>query len=77
MLEQCPDTLFIGISHLKKGMPVGAVADEFYWDCQNRIVVQDFKAYVDKSRCGADEVHPYIINQQKADERELKLIKQG
>ncbi len=77
MLEQCPDTLFIGVSHFKKGAPVGAVADEFYWDCQNRIFIQDFKAYVDKSRCGGDEVQPYIINQQKADERELKLLKKG
>ncbi len=77
MLEQCPNTLFIGISHIKKGAVVGAVADEFYWDCQNRIHIEDFRAYVEKSRCGGDELTPYIISQQKADERELKLLKKG
>lgn len=77
LIETYADTLFIFISHIKKGMPKGAVAEEIYWDCQNRIIVSDFKAYIDKSRCGGDETTPYIISQEKADERELKLLKQG
>ncbi|MDB0600725.1 ATP-binding protein [Tenacibaculum maritimum] len=77
LIETFSDTLFIFLSHVKKGMPVGAIAEEIYWDCQNRIIIKDFKAYVAKSRCGGDEVIPLIINQQKADERELKLLKEG
>lgn len=77
LIETFYDTLFIFLTHVSKGMPKGAVANEIYWDCQNRILVQDFKAHIDKSRCGADEVIPYIIVQKKADERELKLLKKG
>ena len=77
LIETYYDTLFIFISHIKKGMPKGAVANEIYWDCQNRILVSDFKAHIMKSRCGADETTPYTINQQKADERQMKLLKQG
>jgi RecA-family ATPase len=77
LIETFTDTLFIFLSHISKGMPKGAVANEIYWDCQNRILVQDFKAYIQKSRCGADESTPYIINQQKADERDVKLLKKG
>lgn len=77
LIEQFPNTLFIGLSHVSKGMPTGAIANEFYWDCQSRTIVKDFKAYTDKSRCGGDEVTPYIISSKKAEERELKLLKQG
>ncbi len=77
MIEMFPKTLFVGISHYKNGKVKGAVADEFYWDCQNRILVQDFKAYIDKSRTGGDELTPYIISKAKAEERELKLLKRG
>lgn len=77
LIETYNDTLFIFLSHVTKGMPKGAIANEIYWDCQNRIIIKDFKAYIDKSRCGGDEVEPLIINKQKADERELKLLKQG
>lgn len=77
LIETYGDTLFIGISHVAKGMPKGAVANEFYWDCQNRVFIQDFKAYLQKSRCGGDETQPYIINAKKAQERELKLLQNG
>ncbi len=77
LIEMFPDTLFIGISHIKKGQVIGAVAEEFYWLCQNRIYIEDFKAYIDKSRCGGDQKTPYIISQEKAAERELKLLKKG
>lgn len=77
LIETFTDTLFIFLSHVSKGMPKGAVANEIYWDCQNRVLIQDFKAHIQKSRCGADEVAPYIINQKKADEREVKLVKNG
>lgn len=77
LIETYYNTLFIFVSHISKGMPKGAVANEIYWDCQNRILVQDFQAIIKKSRTGADETKPYIINQQKADERQLKLLKQG
>lgn len=77
MIEMFPSTLFIGISHVRKGSVIGAVAEQFYWDCQNRIHVEDFKAYVEKSRCGGDELTPYIISKEKAEERELKLLKKG
>lgn len=77
LVETFSNTHFIFLSHISKGMPKGAVANEIYWDCQNRILVQDFKAYVQKSRCGGDEVTPFIIHKQKAEEREMKLLKQG
>ncbi len=77
LIERFPNTLFIGLSHVKKGMPTGAIANEFYWDCQSRTIVKDFKAYTDKSRCGGDEKTPYIISQVKADERQVKLLKKG
>lgn len=77
LIETFNDTLFVFLSHINKGMPTGAVAKKIYWDCQNRILVKDFKACVDKSRCGADEVVPYVISQKKADERELKLARNG
>lgn len=77
LIETYPTTLFVFISHISKGMPKGAVANEVYWDCQNRILVHDFKAHIQKSRCGADEIEPYIINKQKAEEREIKLLKNG
>ncbi len=77
LLEAFPNTLFIWISHISKGMPKFAVANEIYWDCQNRIIIEDFKAKNDKSRTGGDETSPYVISQQKADERESKLLKQG
>ncbi|WP_297980328.1 AAA family ATPase, partial [uncultured Capnocytophaga sp.] len=47
LILQFPQTLFIGISQISKGMPKGAVAEEFYWFCQNRVLVKDFKAYID------------------------------
>ncbi len=77
LTEKFNDTLFVFISQMSKGCPKGAIADAIMWDAQAVIKVQDFKAYVEKSRCGGDENQPYIINQQKADERELKLVKQG
>ncbi len=77
LIETFSDTLFIGISHISKGMPKGVVANEFYWDCQNRVFVEHFKAHVQKSRCGGDEVTPYIIHEQKAQEREIKLLQKG
>lgn len=77
LIETFSDTLFIGVSKVNKGKVVGAVADEFYWDCQNRIDISDFKAFLEKSRCGGDEVTPLIISEQKAHERELKLLKRG
>ncbi len=75
LTEKFNDTLFVFISQMSKGLPKGAVADAIMWDAQAIIKVQDFKAYVEKTRCGGDENYPYIINQQKADERELKLLK--
>ena len=75
LILQFPQTLFIGISQMSKGMPKGAVAEEFYWFCQDRILVKDFKAYIDKTRTGGNELEPYIISESKAGERELKLIK--
>jgi len=77
LVETYSTTLFIFISHINKGMPKGSVANEIYWDCQNRILVSDFAAHITKSRCGADETKAYIINQQKHDERQLKLLKNG
>lgn len=75
LIEKFEDTLFVFISQMAKGLPKGAIADAIKWDSQAIIKVQDFKAYVEKSRCGGDETQPYIINQQKADERELKLVR--
>jgi len=60
---------------MSKGMPKGAVAEEFYWFCQDRILVKDFKAYIDKTRTGGNELEPYIISESKAGERELKMIR--
>ena len=76
LVEEFKDTLFIFLSHVdKSGNPKGTVAEEIYWDCQNRVLIKDFKAHVVKSRCGADEVTPYIINEERAAARELKLIR--
>ena len=75
LILQFPQTLFIGISQISKGMPKGAVAEEFYWFCQNRVLVKDFKAYLDKTRTGGNELEPYIISESKAGERELKMIR--
>jgi hypothetical protein len=75
LILQFPQTLFIGISQISKGMPKGAVAEEFYWFCQNRVLVKDFKAYIDKTRTGGNELEPYIISEIKAGERELKMIR--
>jgi Cdc6-like AAA superfamily ATPase len=77
LVETFADTLFIFISHIKKGRPEGAVGNEVYWDCQNRILVKDFKAHIQKSRCGADEAEPYIINERIAADREIKLVNEG
>ena len=75
LIRQFPQTLFIGISQMSKGMPKGVVAEEFYWFCQDRILVKDFKAYIDKTRTGGNELEPYIISESKAGERELKMIR--
>ncbi|MDO5106602.1 ATP-binding protein [Capnocytophaga sp.] len=76
LIEMFPTTLFIGISQVDgKGNPKGAVANKFYWLCQNRIVVQDFVASIEKTRTGANEIEPYIISEKKAAEREFKLNK--
>ncbi|MDB0602613.1 ATP-binding protein [Tenacibaculum maritimum] len=77
LIEAFPDTLFIFLSHIKGGEPKGTIAEEILWDCQNRILIENFKAYVIKSRCGGDEKEPLIINREKAEERELKLLKRG
>ncbi len=77
MIKEFNKTLFVGISHYEKGAPVGAVAKQFYWDCQNRILVQDWKAHLQKTRCGGDELEPFVINEEKAAQRELKLLKNG
>ncbi|MDB0599822.1 ATP-dependent serine protease [Tenacibaculum maritimum] len=77
LIETCNDVLFIFLSHIKHNEPKGAIAEEILWDCQNRILVENFKAYVEKSRCGGDETLPYIINERKANERELKLLRKG
>jgi len=77
LLELFPDTLFVFISHLQKGGPKGAIAEDIQYDSQNVVRVQDFKAFIEKTRCGADETKPYIISKEKAEERELKLLKNG
>lgn len=77
LIETYQNTLFIFISHIKGGLPIGTVAQEIYWDCQNRILIHDFAAYVKKSRCGADEATPLIINEKKYNERQMKLLKKG
>lgn len=75
LILQFPQTLFIGISQMSKGMPKGAVAEEFYWFCQDRVLVQDFNAYIEKTRTGGNELEPYIISEIKAGEREAKMIR--
>ena len=75
LILQFPQTLFIGISQISKGMPKGAVAEEFYWFCQDRVLVSHFKAYIEKTRTGGNELEPYIISEIKAGERELKMIR--
>lgn len=78
LIEEFNDTLFVFISHVDKSYnPKGSVAEEIYWDCQNRVVIKDFKATIDKSRCGGDEIKPYIINQERAAARELKLLRKS
>lgn len=78
LIEEFNTTLFVFISHVdKSGNPKGTVAEEIYYDCQNRILVKDFKAHVVKSRCGADETKPYIINEERAAARELKLLRKS
>ncbi|MDO5608891.1 MAG: AAA family ATPase [Capnocytophaga sp.] len=70
-----PDTLFVWVSQMQKGSPKGAVADDIKYDAQLVIHVKDFKAYVEKSRTGADESVPYVISQEKAAEREVNLTR--
>lgn len=77
LMERFPNTLFIWISQMQKNSPKGAIAEAILWDAQNVIRVEDFKAYIEKSRCGGDELTPYVISKQKAEERELKLLKKG
>jgi len=77
LMEMFPKTLFVWVSQLQKNSPKGAVADAIKWDAQNIIKIEDFKAYTEKSRCGGSEVTPYIISKEKAEERELKLLKKG
>lgn len=74
LVEMFPTTLFIGVSQVDgKGKPKGAVANKFYWLSQNRIVVEDFVATIEKTRTGGNEIEPYIISEYKAAEREFKL----
>jgi len=76
LIETFPNTLFIGISQTdSKGNPKGAVANKFYWLSQNRIFVKDFRAYIEKTRTGANELEPYLISAEKAQERDFKLLK--
>lgn len=77
LIETFNDTLFIGISKVNKGRVVGAVADEFYWDCQNRIDITDFVATIEKSRCGGDVTIPYIISKEEHEKRQVKLLTNG
>lgn len=77
LVAKFPETLFVWVSQMQKGLPKGAIADDIKYDAQLVIHVQDFKAYVEKSRTGADETVPYVISQEKAEERELKLLKKG
>ncbi|MGC1471509.1 MAG: AAA family ATPase [Psychroserpens sp.] len=77
LIETYNNTLFIFLSHIKAGLPKGTVAEEIYYDCQNRILVKDFAAYVLKSRCDGDETKPLIIVAKKHEERNLKLVKKG
>ncbi|NIJ45024.1 putative ATP-dependent serine protease [Wenyingzhuangia heitensis] len=78
LIEEFNNTLFVFISHIDKvGSPKGTVAQEIYWDCQNRILVKDFKAHIEKSRCGGDEVEPFVINEERAAARELKLLRKS
>lgn len=74
LIKNFPDTLFIWISQMQKNEPKGAIADAIKWDAQSVVRIQDFKAYVEKSRTGGDEITPYVVSQQKANERELKLL---
>ena len=74
LIEAFPNTLFIGISQTdSKGKPKGAVANKFYWLSQNRIYVKDFRAYIEKTRTGANELEPYLISAEKAQQRDFKL----
>ncbi len=74
LIEKFPDTLFIWISQMQKNEPKGAIADAIKWDSQNVIRVEDFKAYIEKTRTGGDEITPYIVSQYKTDQREFKLM---
>lgn len=76
-IEKYNNTLFIWLSHQQKGAPKGTIAAEIAHDCQNLIHVQDFKAHILKSRCGADQTKPYVIVKELAEQRELQLVKKG
>ncbi len=77
MVKEFDKKLLIFLSHYEKGRPVGAVAERIKYDAQIVILVKDWKAHIIKTRCGSDQMNPYIINKKLADERELKLLKQG
>ncbi len=74
LIEKFPNTLFIWVSQMEKNEPKGAIADVIKWDAQNVIKVADFWASIEKTRTGADIISPYLISQQEAEKRELKLL---
>lgn len=74
LMEKFPKTLFIWVSQMEKNAPKGAIADAIKWDAQNMIRVEDFKAYIEKTRTGGDILTPYVISQTEAEKRELKLL---
>lgn len=77
LMEMFPNTLFVWVSHLQKNAPKGAIADAIRYDAQNVVRVEDFRAYIEKTRCGGSETTAYVISKEKAEERELKLLKKG
>ena len=76
LIEQFPTTLFIGISQVdRKGNPKGAIADKFYWLSQDRVYIQNFEAYINKTRTGGNILEPLVISQSEKEKRELKMIR--
>jgi len=54
-IKEFPNTLFIWISHAKKGEPKGALAEAIYYDADVCLEVKNFQAIPRKSRYGGNK----------------------
>ncbi|MGG5507929.1 MULTISPECIES: AAA family ATPase [unclassified Myroides] len=74
-IEKFQNTTFIWVSAIRGNLPMGAVAEAIYYDCDIRVNVRKFEAVIEKNRFEA--YGSYIIWEEGYQRSQTKLLLKG